>query len=418
MKRPARRHWTWALWAALAGCSGDAMEAAAVFESSSEGAAPSMTSDDSGTSTEAPRDTTGELPDASSESSTTEDVIEAPRVAIAPGDVTNAELVETLAIARNEGDAQRTAVLRLEPGQLPALQAGDRLSGAAEIQVTTRCDVGQTAAGCDYDPQISAQLVLVGDSTAAIAMSPVQTLTCTRAEHHCMFVFRPLDTMLVLDDSAHACLAADDCRIEAVMWAWDAQARAGGIDVVLVGENEGDYLANQMVGSDKARLMAVRERGELGDAVATAETSGTGSRSVPTDATATLVYSHPLSPGDVPAGEQFVIEAKFVTAVSSRARVSSLAFVTTDPAATEPDGLDAIEPGQIGEHNGINCPAGESPCTTRKVGVFRVREDIAAPLFVNVIVKSAVPGGGSANVTVQLDKGWLRATRYAADLDG
>jgi hypothetical protein len=202
------------------------------------------------------------------------------------------------------------------------------------------------------------------------------------------------------------------------MWAWDEQARADEVDEVLVGENEGDYLVNHEVGGDKARLMAVRERGDLGDEVENSETADGGALPVPTDASATLVYSHRLATAPLRAGEQLLVEAKVVTDVSSRARVSSLMFVTTDPAATEHMASDRIEPAQIGEHNGINCTAGMSPCTTRKVAVFRVTEDVDGPLFVNIVIKSAVPGGGSANVTVQRNAGWLRATRYAAVLDG
>ena len=410
---------TWVLWAALTGC-GEVHEAApAAADSSGSGdeqGSSSTTGAHGEASTDTGSDTNGGSEDESSESSTTEATVDAPRVDVAPGPVTDAELVETLAIARTEANATRRVVLQLDPSQLPTLQTGDRLLAAAEVQVTTRCDVGQTAPGCDYDPQVAAQLVLVGDDEDETPLSEVQTQTCTKAEHHCMLVFRPSEATVVLDDALHACIAAERCHVNLVMWAWDAQARAGGVDELIVGESEGDYLANQVVGGDKARIMVVRERGELGAGAEASETTAEGSLQVPTDASATLVYSHALGP--VRAGEQFLIEARFSTSVSSRARVSSLVFVATDPAATESAGLESIAPKAIGEHNGINCTAGQSPCTTRKVAVLRVTEDVDAPLFVNVVVKSAVPGGGSANVQVQRDAGWIRATRYAAELGG
>jgi hypothetical protein len=232
-----------------------------------------------------------------------------------------------------------------------------------------------------------------------------------------MFVFRPDDAVLELEGGTHACLVAADCSVELVMWAWDPQARPDGVDVVLVGENEGDYLVEQTVGGDKARLMAVRERGDVGAEVEQSETSASGALPVPTDASATLVYSHELDPDGLVAGEQFVIEAKFVTAVSARARVSSMMFVAADPAATEKQDVPGITPQEIGEHNGINCTAGQSPCTTRKVAVFRADDDVPGPLYVQIVVKSAVPGGGSADVSVQRGAGWLRSLRYAASLD-
>jgi hypothetical protein len=411
----------WVLCAAVTGCAAvDEAELATIASESSDEGAPSSSSTSAAdeSSSDVGSDTSTESEGGDEESSTTAALVGA-LVEVAPGKTTDAELVKTLAIARTEQDAERRVVLELDPWQLPELGAGDHLIAAAEVQVTTRCDVGQTAPGCDYDPQIAAQLVLRSDSDESdVAMSEVKTQTCTRTEHHCMFVFRPSDADVVLEGALAACTESAACRVSLVMWAWDDQARAGDVDEVLVGENEGDYLVNGIIGSDKARIMAVRERGELGDDVDESEITGDGSLQVPTDATATLVYSHRLTADSLRVGEQFLLEAKVVTNVSSRARVSSLMFVTDDPAATEPEKLDAITPQQIGEHNGINCTAGESPCTTRKVGVFRVIEDVGAPLFVNIVVKSAVPGGGTADVEVQRDAGWLRATRYAADLHG
>ncbi len=347
-------------------------------------------------------------------------------VEIAPGPVDDAELVGTLAVARVEADAERRVVLQLGPDRLPDLQRGDRLIAAAEVQVTTRCDVGQTAPGCGYDPTIAAQLVLTGDPAdvdpagdESIALSDVQTETCTKGEHHCMFVFRPTQSAISIDDAvALPCIDAGECHVSLVMWAWDPGARADGVDKVLVGENEGDYLANHVVQGDKARIMAVRERGVVDDDVDERETTDAGTLAVPTNATATLVYSHLLSEDGVRTDEQFVVEAMFVTAVSARARVSSKMFVTRDDMETDGNGIAAIAPTQIGEHNGTNCTAGTSPCTTRKVAVFRATADVDGPVWVHVFVKSAVPGGGSANVTVDRAAGWLRSTRYAAALRG
>ena len=53
---------------------------------------------------------------------------------------------------------------------------------------------------------------------------------------------------------------------------------------------------------------------------------------------------------------------------------------------------------------------------TRKVAVFRVDADIADEVYVNVIAKSAVPGGGAARVEVKRSEGWVRAVRYRAAL--
>jgi len=312
-------------------------------------------------------------------------------------------------------------VLRLSPGELPGLVRGDRLIVPAEVEVTTRCDVGQTAPGCNYNPNVRAQLILTGsrdDTTGAgnsVALAS-QRQTCTHADHHCLFTFTASDTARELAGSP--CVDTNSCFVNLVMWAWHPDARAGEVDEVLVGANEGNYLDNGIVEGDKARLMAVRERGVTADDRAMRETSGGGELVMPMNAQSTLVYSHRLKASDLVAGEQFLVEAKLVVAVSSRARFSTVMFVTTDPRATDGGGLDRIAPAALGEHNGINCTGGTSPCTLRKVGVFRVTGDIADAVYVNVIARSEVPGPGTARVVVRRGDGWLRSVRYPARLAG
>ncbi len=196
------------------------------------------------------------------------------------------------------------------------------------------------------------------------------------------------------------------------------EARAGGIDGLLVGGNDGDYLMNGEVEQDQARLMVVRERAvDEGDRDVRT-TSGAGTITMPLDASEVLVYSHPLEPAGAAfvEGGQYLIDAKVVTAVSARARFSTHMFVTRDPGDRQPSGFAGVSPESIGEHNGINCTPGTSPCTTRKVAVFRIAEDTAGPLYVNLIARSEVPGGGPSTVTVRRADGSIESTRYPADL--
>ena len=342
------------------------------------------------------------------------------RVGLGIGATDDAELVEHLPVARSEDRASRRVVLRLSPGELPGLARGDRLIVPAEVEVTTRCDIGQTAPGCNYNPNIRALLLLTGnrdDTTGAgssIALAS-QRQTCTHADHHCLFTFTPSDTAREL--AGAACVDSNSCFVNLVMWAWHPDARAGDVDDVLVGSNEGNYLDNGIVEGDQARLMAVRERGVTADDRALRETSGGGELVMPMNAQATLVYSHRLKGGDLVAGEQFLVEAKLVAAVSSRARFSTQLFVTKDPRATS-GGVDRINPGAVSEHNGINCTDGTSPCTVRKVAVFRVTGDIADAVYVNVVAHSEVPGPGTARVVVRRGDGWVRSIRYPAPLAG
>src|SRR6185436_10039627 len=148
------------------------------------------------------------------------------------------------------------------------------------------------------------------------------------------------------------CVATSSCVVNLVMWAWHPDARGGDQDKVLVGGNDGNYLLNGKVEQDQARLMAVRERNITAGERAMRETHGGGDKQINTAANAELVFSHRLKTGDLVAGERFVIEAKLVTAVSSRARFSTQLIVTKDPHAVDGN-LDKISPSAISEHNGI-----------------------------------------------------------------
>jgi len=73
--------------------------------------------------------------------------------------------------------------------------------------------------------------------------------------------------------------------------------------------------------------------------------------------------------------------------------------------------VEKITPTAIGEHNGANCT---STRTTREVAVFRVDQDMAGPVYVNLVAKSEVPGGGNARVVVKRGDSFVRSVRYGA----
>ncbi|MFO0608011.1 MAG: hypothetical protein U0324_32910 [Polyangiales bacterium] len=346
-------------------------------------------------------------------------------VRVAPGPTDDAELLRLLPIGTSAASAPRRVVLRLGPDDLPSLREGDVLMAPAEVQVTTACDVGQAGPACGYGPQVAAQLILTGDrddrdpdGPESRALSDVTRTTVTSAEHHVTMAFRAGASRATLSGGfALPCLADGRCHVNLVMWAWDAQARPGGADALLVGENEGDYLANGVVQGDKARIMAVRERNLRADDRVEREVTGGGAVDMPLDARDVLIYSLPIA-GDAgfARGEQYYVEARAVVRVTGRARFSTQLFLARDPRATDPRSLDGVFPGAISEHNGGNCTTGTSPCTTNRVAVFRASDDVRGPVYVQLIARSAVPGGGSASVTVDRGGGWLRATRYAASL--
>ena len=242
------------------------------------------------------------------------------KVGLTPGDDDHAELVKLLPVAKSEGAASRHVALQLTPAQLPHLAPGDRLTVAAEVQVTTRCDVGQVAPGCDYDPHVKAQLILTGDPNgkdgngAGATVLDIQSTQCSKAEHHCMFVFRPGQTSASLERLP--CMASDSCRVNLVLWAWHPDARSDGQDEVLVGGNDHDFLQNHKVEGDVSRLMAVRERGVRASDRDVRETSGSGTMSVNTTARPEVVYSQRLTSSGLRAGER--VPVRIICAISAR----------------------------------------------------------------------------------------------------
>jgi hypothetical protein len=333
------------------------------------------------------------------------------RVAVVSGDTDKAELFELLPIGRSENSAERRVALQLKPAQLPRLAANDRLIVPAELQVTTRCDIGQNAPGCNYNPNVRAQLLLTGspgDTTASgnSRVIATQSLTCTKDEHHCMFVFRPGEAAITLGNTP--CVASNSCYVNLVVWAWNGSARSGGQDKLIIGGNEGNFLDNGKVDQDKARIMAVRERGIGAADRAARQSSGNGNKSINTNANDEIVYTHRLKPQgqSIKKGEQFLVEAKIVADVGGRARFST---------QLELEHKDAFAPGGISESAGTNCSPGRK-CVAHKVAVFRATQDINDGVHVKVVVKSAVPGGGTTRVTVKQDDGWVKSVRYAAAL--
>ncbi len=342
------------------------------------------------------------------------------------GPTDDAELIRRLPIGTTAGDAPRRVVLRLDPADLPSLRVDDVLMTPAEVQVTTACDVGQTGPSCDYNPQVAAQIILTGDrddrdpaGPESRALTEVVSTSVTRAEHHYTLTFRAgASRTTIAGGFALPCIASGRCHVNLVMWAWDPRARPGGADVLLIGENEGNYLQNGLVQGDKARLMAVRERRVRNADRVERASSGNGTLTMPLDARDVLIYSHQLvgDGGTLEPGEQFYVESRVVATTSGRARFSTLMFLTRNPQDASPQTLDGINPRSINEHNGRNCTSGTSPCTAHKVAVFRVTERIRGPVYVQHIARSAVPGGGAAVVRVDRRDGWIRSTRYPASL--
>ncbi len=341
---------------------------------------------------------------------------------IAFGRTKDAERRKLLPIGRTSG-ARRYVIMRLRPSDLPNLKVGDVLRGAAELQVTTACDIGQTGPMCGYTPKVAMQLVLAGDPDAtnphaqgAMAISDIISFSCNANDHHCVKVidFKHGSRELTAAN-APGCVDDNSCFVNLAVWAYDSHARSGGRDKLIIGANEGNFLQNGDSEQDRGRVMLVRERGIAPADKALRVTKHdvrAGGIAMFSDGDDHRIYSHTLKGGnDLRAGEKFRVWAEVEATSDHRVNVDLRMFVTKDRYAKHGRTPDAIRPGEISEHNGTNCSPG-NPCRLRKVAVFEVTRDIQGPVYVNLVSSAEVPGPGVAHVTVQ-DRGFVKSLRYA-----
>jgi len=336
--------------------------------------------------------------------------------AIDPGPTDTAELRKLLPIGKTAG-VTRYVLLRLRPSDLPKLAVGDTLRTAAELQLTTRCDIGQTGPGCGYTPHVRMQLVLSGsaDGTNGKALSDVKKFDCNSDDHHCVPVIDFHNASLTIGKDAPPCIASDSCYVNLVVWAYNENARSDGQDKLIVGANEGNFLDNGKLEQDRARIMAVRERDLApGDVTmrATKHNVKSNAFSVSSGDPERPLYVHPVNGGhDLKAGEKYRIWAEVDASSNHRVNLSLEMFLSKNPHDANGGSIDGTYPQAISEHNGTNCSPGND-CHLRKVAVFEAKKDIKGPVFVIISGSTDVPGPGSA-VTRISDSGFIKEVKYA-----
>jgi hypothetical protein len=343
------------------------------------------------------------------------------RTDVTVGRTNTPELFKLLPIGRTAG-TRRYVVMRIKPGEVPNLAVGDVVRAAAEIQVTTACDIGQTGPMCGYTPKVHLQLVLAGDGDATdphrpgvVALSKIKEFSCNADDHHCVKTIDFGEASLQLTaGNAPPCVASQSCFVNLVIWANDPQARGSGKDKLIVGANEGNFLANGKSEQDRGRVMLVRERGIVpADKVlrATKHNVKSGNITFGSNGDRHRVYSHTLKGGqDLVKGEKFRVWAELNATSDHRVNVDTLFFLTKNRNDKNGGSVNGANPGSISEHNGTNCSPG-NPCNLRKVALFEVNENVKGPVFVNLSSSAEVPGPGFANVVVH-DNGFIKSVRY------
>jgi hypothetical protein len=361
-------------------------------------------------------------PDTASEAAPA-DIIAAgaSRTDLTGGRTNTAERRKLLPIGRTAG-TRRYVIMRLKPSDLPDLAIGDVVRAAAELQVTTACDIGQTGAMCGYTPNVRMQLLLTRDpdgtsahGTGTLALSDVKQFSCNADDHHCVEIINFAAATKALNAAnAPGCVGDNSCFVNLVVWAYNSSARGSGKDKLIIGANEGNFLINGNSEQDRGRVMLVRERNIAPtDKVlrVTKHDVKSGSISISSNGDNHRIYSHTLAGGnDLRAGDKFRVWAEMNATTNHRVNVDIEMFLTRNRNDRNGGSLDGVEPGSISEHNGTNCSPG-NPCHLRKVAVFEVKRDIAGPVFINIASSAEVPGPGSAQVTIH-DDGFVKSLHY------
>jgi hypothetical protein len=337
----------------------------------------------------------------------------------------HAELLKTVPIGGSPG-AERRVVMSMGPGQLPDLQAGDRLHASAEVQITADCTFHRprcTSSPYRYSPVLEARLVLadgaqVSGGADAVSLSADHNVCHNQTgdrEHHCMLVPRG-----GIDFGGGGELPCDPstCHVNLVVEAHANAAQPG--DVVIIGGQRpnGDVL------QDKGRINVVRLRGPAEQAATTLSTSARVHAALPLNLSKQVVYSQKLE--GLRDREQLEVETTMITQISQlpyATRVGARVILAKGRGATS-QGHQVKQiadfNGEIAENNGFNCTQAESPCLTRKVGVLKMKQDASGPLYVNLVAITGPknrPAGPGDHVKIG-QSGGLAVTRYPAELFG
>lgn len=328
------------------------------------------------------------------------------------------ERFKTLPISRRAWQRPRV-VMSLKRRQIPPLDEGDVLRTSAELQLTNNCTYpGPRCVGPTYrySPHIKARLELSPNtrpnSKRATTIARGKE-TCGQSEphreHHCVLVMRVRKH--VLRRSQTPC-APRKCRLNLVASAHHRKRRNG--HRLMIGGNRPDGTIPQ----DRGRINLVHIRPDRRPPKASRHrTRRLRYGSLPTDLRRRSVLSVPLR--KLRSGEKLEAEAAITNSISHlpyTVRTTAHLVLASSPGDVEPDrharrvGFLA---GELGESNGFNCPLPRGSCTTRKVGVMKIRRASKRKMYVNLVLllgpKRAKARSGDAG---RLGKGRLRVTRW------
>ncbi len=331
----------------------------------------------------------------------------------------DSELRKTVPITRHPR-AKPRVVLSIGPGKLAGLRRRDRLELLSEVQVTVDCD--KPSARCagrpyDFDPKLVVSLEIAHRASPSARSRVIarRSLICRQRlpnrQHHCPVVF---DKTTRIGD--HFPCRLDRCFANVVVSASSPQARGG--ERMIIGANK----PNGRIVQNKGRLGAIRlAPGETAERLTTHNLRRNSLRLRPRRKVVLSQKVEGLERGDVLAVTASI--RSDVRHLGYNALVGGELVVARGPQAASPTRLvrrSVWQHGMISPTNGTNCTPAQSPCATRKVGVVKVRHDVAGgsggptPLFVNLVIRTKQKRVGREHgARLRLRGGRLEVRRYS-----
>lgn len=337
------------------------------------------------------------------------------------------ETKKTIPISRHPGGKKRV-VMSMSARRLPDLRQGDTLEVTAELQVTDDCFFHEFrcvgSRPYSYSPVLDAKLVLARDARStggkhAVPLTGRKRHVCLAGipdrEHHCVMVFT--HGGIHVGSGGLPC-AASKCRINLVLSAHNAKARAGNRLII------GGIPPSGEVSQDRGRVNAVIFRPGSQPRPKAEVTKHLRHHHLPLDEKFRVLYSKRLSSLD--RGDQISVDAHATVDVNHlpyNARVSSQLVLADRPNQVRPGPLArrAAHGGpELSENNGFNCVHPRSPCTFHRVGVKRLDHDARnhhgdrVPLYVNLLMLNTpkrTQGRSQDRISFR-DRGAIRVSRY------
>jgi len=336
------------------------------------------------------------------------------------------ETRETMQISRNPRAKQ--VVMSMDPGQLPDLEADDRLDVTSELQVTLDCARQEPRCSgrpYEYDVTLDVQLVLARGANAtgganAVRLTREKSHVCLgrnpHREHHC--VVTHTSGGMRVGPQGPPC-PANECRINVVLSAHNPNAQPGNLVAI------GGTPPSGEISQDRGRVNAIvyRPAGQKRPRPETTQDLRTSG--LPFDERFRVVYSKRLEGLD--AKDQLAAEAEAfmeVRHLPHDARASAQLVLTDSPSSVTPGPIArrVVRGGpEMSESNGFNCGKPRSPCRTLKVGVARLAKDARnaqgrpVPLYVNLVMASEAKhdtGFDQSDRARILDRGGIKILRF------